>query len=213
MIIVSVLLHVGAIVWLAVPEPAATQPEELGILVSMTPPEPEPVEEPAAEPEPAPAPTPEPSTEVAEPEPAPVEEVQAVEPAVADAIPMHEEVQPRVSAEPAPESERTHEQAAPVADPVVAQTYEQQLVAWLGKHKRYPKLALRRGIEGECVVRLVIDREGRVLVSGIDTGSGNDMLDKEALAMVGRAAPFPSPPAEVPGYQLEYAIPVVFSLQ
>lgn len=210
MVIVSIALHALAMVWLSVPEPAAQGPEEIGILVSMAAPPPEP--------EAAPEPEIQPEVKVVEaavePAPQPVVEPAAVEMPSPDAIPMLDEIEPRFDARPLEESPVPEPvQFEPVTDPAVAQTYEQQLLSWLNQYKQYPKLALRRGIEGDCVVRIVIDRSGRVQSSSLEVSSKNNLLDREALAMVERANPFPAPPQEVPGRTLEYVIPVSFDLQ
>ena len=199
-------------------EPAAHEPEELGILVSLEAPV---LPEPESVPEPEPV-LPEPIVPepvVPEPDPAtPAITEPAIEPAIdvpsADALPVLDDIEPRFEDQLVEPPEPLNDViSSPVVDPVIASSYEDRLVAWLRKHKRYPKLALRRGIEGECVIRIIVDRSGRVRLSALESGSRNNMLDREALAMVDRANPFPAPPGEVPGETLEYLIPVRFDLQ
>ena len=90
--------------------------------------------------------------------------------------------------------------------------YEAQLVAWLGRYKRYPSRARRLGEEGTAVVRFEVAPDGRVLRAVIHESSGYDSLDDAALRMVERASPVPSPP---PGYAAGTAVlsvPVGFRL-
>jgi protein TonB len=46
---------------------------------------------------------------------------------------------------------------------------------------RYPDDARREGIEGTCLVDIVIDAAGRVTSARISKSSGDDRLDREAL--------------------------------
>ncbi len=64
--------------------------------------------------------------------------------------------------------------------------------AWLERHKRYPRAAAQRRIEGEAILGLVLDSSGAVVSSRILTSSGHAVLDDEVLRMVTRAAPFPA---------------------
>jgi protein TonB len=64
--------------------------------------------------------------------------------------------------------------------------------AWLARHKRYPRAALQRGIEGEVTLDLVLDEAGRVHSASIAQSSGQRLLDDEVTRMVARAQPFPS---------------------
>jgi periplasmic protein TonB len=102
--------------------------------------------------------------------------------------------------------------AAPAVAPLeratnaVVARWERLLVAQLERHKRYPPQA--RGKIGEARLAFSIDRTGRVLASRIVHSSGSDALDREALALLQRAAPFPPPPAGVPDARLSFVVPI-----
>jgi len=119
--------------------------------------------------------------------------------------------------EPEPEVVE-QESPAPMEDKVApldaasSLRYEQLLVAWLEKHKKYPRRAKRLRIEGEAVVRILIDRGGNTRQVVLEQGTGNRVLDKEVLAMAKRADPFPSMPEHDPRQELEFMVPVAFLL-
>jgi len=85
-------------------------------------------------------------------------------------------------------------------------SWQRQLVAQLERHKRYPPQA--RGKVGEARLAFSIDRGGRVLASRVVHSSGSDALDREALALLQRAAPFPPPPAGLPDDRLSFVVPI-----
>ncbi len=85
-------------------------------------------------------------------------------------------------------------------------------MAWLEKHKQYPRRAKRLRIEGEGMLRIRIDRAGRVLQVELEKRTGNRFLDKGALAMAQRADPFPPMPDGDPRAELEFRVPVAFRL-
>lgn len=122
---------------------------------------------------------------------------------VAQAALVTEVVQPPVPVESS---------AAPV-DAVATARYEQLLAAWLEQHKKYPHRAKRLRIEGEAVLRIVIDRSGQMQQVSLVQRSGNRLLDKAALEMAQRANPFPPMPEKDLREQLEFVVPVAFMLR
>lgn len=86
------------------------------------------------------------------------------------------------------------------------------------EHKRLPDEAVTRimqsmrnspdirGASGSVVLRFKLDHEGRILNSNILIGSCSEALDREVLAALERASPFP---ADVPR-GVSYIVPVVF---
>lgn len=95
--------------------------------------------------------------------------------------------------------------ASPVAAPSGDAVYSWQgaLHAHLERHKRYPSVAQFRRQQGVPVVRVIMDREGRVLSAQLERTSGHEALDTEALALLTRAQPLPVPPPDVVGNHLE----------
>ena len=92
-------------------------------------------------------------------------------------------------------------------------SWEAQLVGWLERYKRYPRLAQEQHQEGVVSLRLTMDRVGHVLAAQIDKGSGFALLDEEVSALIQRAQPLPAPPPEVPAATLTLTLPVQFSLR
>lgn len=92
-------------------------------------------------------------------------------------------------------------------------SYQSQLMAWLERHKRYPRRAQRRGIEGEALLYVEIARNGKVLDSRIERSSEARILDREVMQMVSRANPLPSVPKDYPGETIAFRVPVRFILQ
>jgi protein TonB len=98
-------------------------------------------------------------------------------------------------------------------DPGAAPDYLARLVAWLERHKEYPRTSRLRREEGTVLLRFTIDRGGRLLSWRIERGSGHEPLDREAGAMIRRADPLPAMPAEMPQERLELTVPVQFRLR
>ena len=137
----------------------------------------------------------------------PVTEVKPVEDAAetvseAKPVPVAEVVQQQAPAETSP---------APL-DAIATARYGQLLVAWLEQHKKYPHRAKRLRIEGETILRIVIDRFGQTQHVSLAQRSGNRLLDRAALEMAQRANPFPPMPENDKRTQLEFVVPVAFLL-
>ena len=102
---------------------------------------------------------------------------------------------------------------APESDEAVRQRYTQVLSLWLYKFRDYPEAARVAGISGKALIRLRIERSGRVLFYQLDRSTGYSMLDAAIRDMVYRASPVPEVPTHFPGgQQLEFLIPIAFSL-
>lgn len=86
--------------------------------------------------------------------------------------------------------------------------YNALVFGHLQKFKRYPSAA--RGKSGTVVVRFVLNRTGDVSESSVTKSSGNDVLDREAIATLRRASPFPEFPSAKPGAQDSYTAPIGF---
>jgi protein TonB len=91
--------------------------------------------------------------------------------------------------------------------------YQFLLQAWLERHKRYPRRAERRNLQGTAKLRFTIDRAGNVLSYRIQESSGHAVLDEEVEAMIRRAAPLPPAPPDMQSARLEFVVPVQFVLQ
>ena len=69
-----------------------------------------------------------------------------------------------------------------------------------------------RGWQGEVMLDLQLDGNGRVLSSKVQQSSGYDALDKQALEMVKKAS-FPPPPEALRGSTFNIQVPVAFRLE
>jgi protein TonB len=94
-----------------------------------------------------------------------------------------------------------------------ASDWQAIVLAHLERHRRYPFAAQRAREQGTADLRFRVDRRGRVLAAWIERSSGSAALDEEAVAVVRRAEPLPSPPPEIAGETLELVVPVRFRLR
>ena len=91
--------------------------------------------------------------------------------------------------------------------------YGNALWGAIGKHKQYPKIAQMRNWQGEAIVELQLDGSGKLKSKKIIQSSGHDALDKQALEMVEKAAPFPLPPEALRGNSFSIRVPIPFKLE
>jgi TonB family protein len=92
--------------------------------------------------------------------------------------------------------------------------YEQLISAWIQKFKQYPEDARAKGMQGETMVRIRIDRQGTIRYYALEYSTGSELLDHAAIDMIKRANPVPAVPADYPKDDLiEFLIPVSFKLQ
>jgi periplasmic protein TonB len=125
--------------------------------------------------------------------------------------------------------------AAPASEPTVAATREQHppaalvpaaarhhaaltsyartLTDRIAQHRRYPRLAQLRRMEGEVQMQLRIAAGGALVDVRITRSSGFELLDRHALDMVTRAQPLPTPPETMRAPDLTVLVPVVFRLK
>jgi len=142
---------------------------------------------------------------VANPEPASSVSASAAEPTQGAA---------QASAPPSVDAPRSDTYAAPRTlsgnsrQPV--ESWHGVLLGHLERHRRYPRQAERLGQQGVSYIRFDVDHHGHVANSEIARGSGNSMLDAEALATVSRASPVPPPPDTPPGTVTNVVVPVDF---
>ena len=88
--------------------------------------------------------------------------------------------------------------------------YAARVLAWLERHKEYPRRARTRREEGIVMLYFVIDRQGRMLESRVEESSGRALLDRAALDMLQRATPLPALPEDMPQARVEMLVPVQF---
>jgi protein TonB len=217
-----VLLHAGIFLFLTVNSRshAVLPPEQdaaifslvnIDILEAELPPQLEP-EPPPPPPNPEPLPPPVPVVEMTEPEDPsefieveeipPPEKSQLVSVAIPAALPPVAAGKPQTGVRPTQETGDT----AAVGD------YIKRNYSYIQRRIRdkliYPPPARKAGIQGVVEIAFTIYRDGKVSDVRIMVSSGQESLDKAAIAAIHAAAPFPAPPA-----QARLSIPVAFRLK
>jgi len=173
-------------------EPTKTQPEQIKPLPKTTPKlEPKPVETKPESMQSAPPPPP---------------------PAVITAAPKVDAPPVITVPTPPPEPPKKIESSEDDISAALGQ-YSGTLGRAIAKHKQYPKIAQMRSWQGECLLDLRIDSSGNVLSASIKESSGHEALDNQALDMVRKASPFPTPPDALRGRSFNITVPVSFKLE
>ena len=208
----ALALHAAPLIvaaWWLGPLPPLTPPEP-ALLIDMAPPAAPPV--PSSEQPPGPR-----QVQADAPRPV-VREVAPEVPEAADpevVLPQRKtEPSPRPSSTPAPRTTAPPSRTVAVATNSANGTPDWRglVLARLDQVKRYPAAAEIRRQQGVPYIRIVMDREGRVLDVQLERGSGVAALDREALSLPRRAQPLPRPPEEVRGETISLVAPVEFYL-
>lgn len=190
------------------PEPVAIQPEAPPEVVK--PPEeikPKIEPKPIIKPTPKPQPLPEPATQATETPPPATTDVIAVQKNESISAPI-------TTPEPTPEPSPAPPPPPRVVDNSAARNgYGNTLWNAISQHKKYPRIAQARGWQGEVVLELLLDGNGKLLSKSIIQKSGYDVLDQQALEMVDKAAPFPAPPEALRGGSFSIKVPIPFKLE
>lgn len=84
---------------------------------------------------------------------------------------------------------------------------------WLHEHKRYPRRARLRMLQGKAIIGFVIDRSGNVVSYELRDSTGHDVLDREVIAMIRRASPMPPFPQGIAKKQMRFNVPVSFDMR
>ena len=90
--------------------------------------------------------------------------------------------------------------------------YYSKLMAWLNRHKTYPKQAKKNKKQGVVTVRFTVARNGQLLTKKLEKSSGIEELDQAALAMLDKASPVPKIPKKFNKETLTVVIPIEYSL-
>ena len=79
--------------------------------------------------------------------------------------------------------------------------------------KYYPRIARRRGMEGQPIIAFTLDRQGRLTKVDLARTSGYQLLDRAALEAVHQAAPYPKIPASLKMDSFQFKLPISFILK
>ncbi|MEO8667670.1 MAG: TonB family protein [Bauldia sp.] len=96
---------------------------------------------------------------------------------------------------------------------VSASSYQSTLLARLRRFRSYPPEARRQRIRGTATVTFTVNTSGSLVSVSLVGGSGSAILDREALAMVRRASPFPPIPANLGRSQVTVQSPIRFDVR
>ena len=120
--------------------------------------------------------------------------------------------------EPISESVETNEipqiieQAPTSPNPQVVNNYSNLLRAHIAKHKKYPRIAQRRKMQGEVIIAIQIRGDGLLISKNIQKSSGHSVLDKEGMNMMEKSKPFPVPPDTLKNSVTNVVVPIAFNL-
>lgn len=99
------------------------------------------------------------------------------------------------------------EQAAALAQ------YRVALIAGAQRYREYPRLALDNDWRGKVDVRMAVAASGALASLSVGSGSGYEVLDRQALEMIRKAKPVTPIPAALRGRDFILDIPVIFELR
>jgi protein TonB len=139
------------------------------------------------------------------------EEVEKVEPKT---IPEEETIPEEILSESVETNEVTQisEQVPTSPSPQVVNNYSNLLRAHIAKHKKYPRIAQRRKMQGEVVIAIQIGGDGSLISKNIQKSSGHNVLDKEGMNMMEKSKPFPVPPDTLKNSVTNVVVPIAFNL-
>lgn len=98
-------------------------------------------------------------------------------------------------------------------DPAAESRYLSELQRAIARHRRYPKEAQRRKLEGVATVSFVILADGHIREVRLAKSSGSALLDKAALETLKRLGAFKPIPREIGRTRWRLRVPIRFSLR
>jgi periplasmic protein TonB len=178
------------------PPPEPPKVEKIEEQLPPTPPQPEPVvaASPKIEPKPEPAPI----------KPPPVKEVKK---------PAKRLVQPSTAAKADRIAPDAPTQTSSAGAAAAAASYRSALASHLQRFKQYPSSARANNEQGTAALSFTVTRSGRVTSSRLARSSGHAALDQETLALIQRAQPLPSFPAEMREASITFTVPFSYTMR
>ena len=163
-----------------------------------------PIVKPIIKPKPIPKPKPKP---IIKPKPIPKPIPQPIVEPISEPI-----VEPITESVEVTESAQINEQIPTSPNPQVVSNYSNLLRAHIAKHKKYPRIAQRRKMQGEVVIEIQIKGDGSLISKNIQKSSGHKVLDKEGMNMMEKSKPFPVPPEAMKDSVTTVLVPIAFNL-
>ena len=161
-----------------------------------------PIVKPIIKPKPIPKPKP-----IIKPKPIPKPIPQPIVEPISEPI-----VEPITESVEVTESAQINEQIPTSPNPQVVSNYSNLLRAHIAKHKKYPRIAQRRKMQGEVVIEIQIKGDGSLISKNIQKSSGHKVLDKEGMNMMEKSKPFPVPPEAMKDSVTTVLVPIAFNL-
>ena len=148
---------------------------------------------------------------IVKPKPKPVPIVEPVAEPIVEPVaePIVEPVAEQVEVNEVPQS-RSQIPSSP--NPQIVSNYSNLLRAHIAKHKKYPRIAQRRKMQGEVVIEIQIRGDGSLISKNIQKSSGHKVLDKEGMSMMEKSKPFPVPPQALKDSVTTVVVPIAFNL-
>ena len=115
----------------------------------------------------------------------------------------------RTTAAPAGEQAGSSGQQSAAAGRSLVTSYAGRVASHLQRHKRYPA-DTKRDDSGTATITFTIGADGRVRGSRLSRSSGVNSFDREVVAMVSRAAPFPPIPPAIGKSSMTFTVPIKF---
>ena len=162
----------------------------------------------APEPIPEPEPTPEPEPELPKEDVVVIKEKRPVIP--------KEQTQKKEepnSTKPKERAVETTDQDIKNAGVEAQDDFSRELAIHIAKFKKYPRIAARRGWQGEVVLEVELTGKGQLIKKEVMKSSGHKPLDTEAMKMIDRAVPFPAPPSILSESTFTILVPISFTLR
>ncbi len=157
---------------------------------------------------------PEPINEIiSKPEPKPIKKIKTKEPLPVKEIIKPEKKVPTIKPEPIALPQPKKNITPPFVIKKIIESYSTKLAKAISGQKKYPRIAQMRGWQGEIILDLKIDGQGKLINAKIKQASKFKILDNEGLNMVKRASPFPKPPKELQSKIFNVLVPISFKLQ
>jgi len=161
----------------------------------------------------APAPlAPEPTLQV--PDPQPEKKAEVDDKFAPEQKSQQASAAPMTTAPPPAEAKISDAAVAPAAglSAKAQATWQKSFLAHINRYRRYPAEAQAHKMTGTVTVEFMLDRRGQLLSSRVMHSSGSAVLDEEAVDLLRRAAPLPTPPQEVPPEGIHLAVPIRFHM-
>jgi protein TonB len=100
----------------------------------------------------------------------------------------------------------------PAFDRAQLRVYTEKAAALINEQIIYPERAREDRVEGTAMIRLLVDKDGRLLESELVQSSGNPLLDEAIMRGVSKVRRFPALPRDYPRARLRFSVAIRFML-